>query len=636
MKRNAPGVKIRPVDQSTDPDTADVIDGLCRAVMNNGDSITAIKNAITYQVTAGIGFLKVSTDYIHDESMDQEIKLEQIENPFQVYFPLHLIHRPDYSDAPYCFIRYKMSKETFEARYPDAQTPNFERHEIGDDKWVEEDNIILAEYWTVDEVEKTLYQLSDGRCIISDKEPKPELGIEVINSRTTWKKQVTCRIITQYEVLEEHEWAGHYIPVIPVTGQLINISGKKHYISLVRFAKDPQKFYNYYHSSMAELMSLQPKAPYLAAAESGLENFPEWKTANTKPHAYLRYKTTDEMGNQLPPPSRQAPPTIGSDLVMGLQISTQNLKEVMGLFDANIGQRSNEVSGVAIQERNREGENAVYHFVDNLNDSMKYLGRILVDLIPAIYDVPRAVRVLGEDMADKVVQINKIHNDGVNPNRLYDLTTGKYDVFCDVGPSYNTKRVETAANMLKLVNSVPQFGMIEGDYLISLLDFPQADKVAARWRSFLQMQYPQLIQNDEMGLRASPEQLKAVIGQLQGMKQQDDQQKQQMQQVIQQLQQQLTQMKAQEIDRTAERQTRLAQEQIKAQAEIQKAQLGVQAAQIKTRADLSKHAVDTGVALHRINIEQVPPAIPAQNAEQFNQANPATQQTPQNNWGGGQ
>jgi hypothetical protein len=232
---------------------------------------------------------------------------------------------------------------------------------------------------------------------------------------------------------------------------------------------------------------------------------------------------------------------------------------------------------------------------------MKFLGKILVDLIPHIYDVPRAIRILGADMTDEIVQVNHEHKDLNDNTVLYDLTVGQYDVFCDVGPSYETKRIETATNMLKLVNSVPEFGAATGDLLISLLDFPQADKVAARYRNYMALKMPGLITPDDTGMRASPEQLKASLTQMQGIKQQDEQQKAQMQQVIQQLQTQLTQMKAAEIDRTQEHQLKLQTAQMDSQAEIQKAQLGVQQAKIKTDAAMAKHVMDTGMQLHQMH-----------------------------------
>ena len=333
--------------------------------------------------------------------------------------------------------------------------------------------------------------------------------------------------MTRNNILEKQKLDGKYIPIVPILGQQVILDGEKAYISLVRFAKDPQKIYNYMHTAYVETMSQAPKAPFLVAAESDVTKYDEWKSLNTKSHAYLRYRATDDMGNPLPAPIRMQPPDASQAAVMGLQISDNNLRDVTGIAQAQLGQQSNEVSGVAIDARTEEGDENIYHFLANNNNALLYLAHILVDLIPYVYDVPRAIRILGEDMVQKIVWINQEDGNSKNPDgKLYNVTVGKYDVVMDTGPRFETRRLETANAMFKLINSVPQFGQVTADQLIGMLDFPQAEQVAQRYRAFINQTYPNLIPVDDNGLLSTPDQLKAMLQQAQGVITQNAQQAQ--------------------------------------------------------------------------------------------------------------
>ena len=55
--------------------------------------------------------------------------------------------------------------------------------------------------------------------------------------------------------------------------------------------------------------------------------------------------------------------------------------------------------------------------------------KILVDLIPRIYDTARIVRILGEDGSEEMVPLNQqFQDEKTGELKLYDVTVGKYDV----------------------------------------------------------------------------------------------------------------------------------------------------------------------------------------------------------------
>ena len=435
MRQNRPALKVRPVDNVTDPQTADVIDGLCRHIMSNSDVKTALDTALEYAVICGQGYFRLYSDYITPKSFDQEIIVERIDNPMSVYFPITLCKAVDYSDAPYCFIRTCISKDEFKLKYgkkAQDEIANWNGQGIGDTNWTTEDMVWLAEYFEVVQKQETLYMLRDGTTTTD----KPRHAKEIVKERDTTTQTVIWRLISEKTVLEEETFPCQFIPVIPVFGWEINIDGQKSYMSLIRHAKDPQRLYNYFKSMEAEVIALAPKAPWLVAAGQ-IENFEnDWKVANTKNLAYLEYNPTSYQGASVPSPQRIDPPQIPTAAVNAMREASDDIKATTGLFDASMGAQGNEKSGTAIVARQRQGDTATYHFIDNLSRAIRHMGRIIIDLIPTVYDVPRTIRILGEDMTDEVKIVNTVHPDKESGEmRLYDLTVGQYDVTVDVGPT---------------------------------------------------------------------------------------------------------------------------------------------------------------------------------------------------------
>ena len=559
MRKNRPAIKIRPTNEQY-KDNAEVVDGLIRSIMLNGDSKTALDTASLYQVINGFGYLRVLTDYCDEKSFDQIIMISRVENPFAVYFPLHLCQHMDYSDAPYCFIRSKMSKEEFYRRYPKFETANYEEQGTGDPNWTGKDYVYVAEYFDVEYDTEMLYLLDDGTT--TKEKPKDEK--KVVKEREIETKTIKWYLITEHDILDRRDWPGKYIPIVPVLGQEINENGNKTYISLVRFAKDPQRMFNYMYSTFAETIALAPKAQWVVA-EGQYEDFKAiWQTANQKNHAVLPYKPLSLDGTPVPPPQRITPSDAGASIIAGIQMATDNLKQVTGIYDASLGAPGQEQSGRAIIARQKEGDNSNFHFSSNLSISVHHIGRILIDLIPKIYDTARTIRILGEDMTDKVIEINQEipSEDG----QLYDLSVGEYEIMVDVGPTYETKRVETAQNLINVIQAMPNVGQVVADILMRQLDFPMSDEAADRLKRLVQQTMPGVILDNEKGGKMSESDIQnmvADIQKLQAMHQQSMQENMQLAQLV-------NEMKKQLKDKSEQTQAHLQETIIKAQAELQK------------------------------------------------------------------
>ena len=485
IREQRPRIKCHGMNTQSDEKQAEIITGLCRHIELQSDADQAYLNAVDYAVRMGWGYIRIHTDYVKDNSFNQEIYIKPIENPFTVYFDPNSI-MADGSDAERCLITTLIPKKTFSAMYPEAEIDSgFVSRGTGDvvGDWIQKEEIRIAEYWYTVRESVVLLQLSDGSSIYedeTDKELMKELGIEIINKRDSVRKKIKWCKVTAMQVLEEGEWAGKYIPIVPVYGQSTIVQGKHKRFGLVRMAKDPQRMYNYWSTALTETVALAPKAKWLLAEgqDEGHEN--EWAQANIKAMPVLRYKQTDIDGRTAPPPVRQSPEQPPTGAMAAMQSMNLDLQAVIGIFDPSQLPQGVQ-SGKAIAGQQAQSDMTNMHYYDNLTRSIRQVGRIILDLIPKIYDTERAMRIIGADGKPEIMTINERKMDEQGVNRiLNDVTVGEFDVVMDTGPGYNSKRQEASDAMMQLFAAEPQLIQVAGDLLVRNMDFPGADVIADR------------------------------------------------------------------------------------------------------------------------------------------------------------
>jgi hypothetical protein len=413
--------------------------------------------------------------------------------------------------------------------YPDADdVQGFSSRGTGDteSEWVTKEDIRIAEYFYTEREKAMIIQLSDGTTGYSDEMPSKEAleaaGITVIDKRPTYRKKIKWCKLTAMQILEEGEWAGKYIPIVPVYGQEVRVDDKHKKFGLVRMAKDPQRMYNYWSTALTETVALAPKAKWLLAEgqDEGHEN--EWAMANIKAMPVLRYKQTDIEGRPAPAPQRLQPEPPPSGIVTALQGLNGDLQAVVGIFDPSQLPQGN-MSGKALQGQQAQVDMTNFHYYDNLTRSIRHTGRIILDLIPKIYDRERVMRIIGDDGKPEMVTINEQGQDEQGIAKiLNDVTVGEYDVVMETGPGYNSKRQEAVDSMVQMLSVDPALMQQAGDLIFRNMDFPGADIIADRLAAINPM-----AQIDDK----SP-----IPPQVQMQLANNKQQMQQMQQVIQQLQ----------------------------------------------------------------------------------------------------
>lgn len=506
-KENKPSVKVKAVGGDASYDSAQVYEGVIRHIEYQSNAGDVYDTALEFQVKAGIGYWRVMTEYVGDDSFDQEIYIRRIRNPLSVYLDCD-IKEIDGSDAKYGFIFDDMKREDFERKYPaykdDISPGTFGQYS----DWLGKDLIRVAEYYYVTYKKDTLIALplpdaqgNEQLTMITLSELKqamPDLAKvaiadKTIQKRTIQRPSVDWCLIAGDKIIDRSQWPGSTIPIVRVVGEEMIIDGKLDRKGHVRNLKDPQRMYNYWSSSAVEHVALQTKTPYLAdtRAIEGFESI--WATANTENHAYLPYNSTDEQNQPVMPPSRQEAPVMSAAYMQGMQVAAEEMKMVSGQNDALMGAPTQEIAGVAIARRQKQADRSTMHFRDNLAKAIRYTGKIFIDVIPKIYDTPRTIRILAEDGSDDTVQINPQQQqpmveqpkedgtDGVD--RAFNPAMGKYEVVADSGPSYSTRREEAFDAMTAIAANNPQLLAVAGDLYMRFADFPGADELAERFKN---------------------------------------------------------------------------------------------------------------------------------------------------------
>lgn len=513
-RQNRPAIKVHPVDEGADEDLAEVYEGLVRNIESQSRATSAYITAFTHAVTGSRGGWRVVTEYTTDDSFEQDIRIKRITNPFAISWDPGA-KEYDKSDANWCFVSEWVTKESFEQKYPD-KTPTDWPAEYRQFKtfntWLTDDRVRLAEYWVKEPIVKTISLLSDGS--VTDHEYAPDQKIirdgtvlVVVSQRKVKSHKVVRYLMSGHTILEgPQEFPSRYIPIVPCFGPEEFINDQVRYRSLIRYAKDPQRMYNYWQTSIAEKIAHAPKAPFMLTPDMVEGHEQMWGKANVENRPYLVYNIDE--ANPGARPQRQEPAYVNAAEIQQSAQAVDDLKATMGIHDASLGAQGNETSGKAILARQREGDTATFAWVDNLSRSIEHTGRILIDMIPRVYDTQRIVRVLGEDDSISMTPINWVDNGQM----VNDITTGKYDVMITVGPSYATKRIEAAESLMQFVQALPQAGEVAGDLIARSMDWPGADDIAERLRKLLP---PGIAENDdEDGPEAEIERLQGELMQM--------------------------------------------------------------------------------------------------------------------------
>jgi len=552
QRQNRPSGKVIPADDKADIEVAEIFNGLVRHIEYISDADVAYDTACDNQVTFGEGYFRILTEYCDDNTFEQDLRIGRIRDSFSVYMD-PTIQDPCGSDAEWCFINQELTTEEYEREFPDASPLSSLAYGVGDGQlnaWINQDTVRIAEYFYIKHEAKKLNQYAGGMTAMAGSPEAKQIemmGLQAIKTRDVDVRTVKWCKTNGFEVLEERDWAGKYIPVIRVIGNEFEIDGRMYVSGLVRNAKDAQRMYNYWVSQEAEMLALAPKAPFIGYGGQFEGYETQWKTANINNWPYLEVNpdVTDGAGGPLPLPQRAPPPLAQNGLLQAKLGAADDIKGTTGQYDSSLGAAGNETSGRAILAREKQGDTGTYHFIDNLARAIRYATRQLVDLIPHIYDTQRVARIIGIDGETDQAMIDPTQPEAVRKivdqqtgatiKKIYNPNVGKYDVAVTTGPSYMTKRQESLDAMSRLLQGNPNLWAVAGDLFIKNMDWPGAQEMSKRFAKTID---PKLMDDSE----ASPE-LAQAQQQMQAMSQEMQQMQAMLQNVSQSMEAQTLKVK---------------------------------------------------------------------------------------------
>lgn len=533
-------IKVNPVDDASDIKTAEVFQGIIRHIEEESDAAVAYSTAGEDQATIGRGWWRIVAEYTDERSFTQDLRIKRIRNAFSVYMD-PASQELDGSDARYILIIHDIPKDAYVQRFGEASFASLTNFtSAGNEQmsdWMPEGAVRVAEYWYVDIVKNVivLVEFPDGSQDVITKDDLAALQEIPEDQRPVWKeiarrdveeRHVKMALINANEILEGNtektegrRWPGKWIPIVPAVGEEIDINGEVDLRGMVRDAKDPQRLYNFQNTALAEVLAQAPMTQWIGYAGSFEGHEAKWNQINRRRFPYVEVNPTTLDGKPAPLPQRiTAEPPIRA-IVEAIHQADNDLKATMGLYDPSLGERGAQQSGKAITALQQQGELANSNFMDNLSRSIRFTGRILVDLIPHYYDAPRIVRILGPDEEMRAVMVHSnapassLPQDGKLPDGIqgvYNLGAGRYDVVVTVGPSMPTRRAEAVNALNTFINAYPDAFPAIGDLLVKNMDWPGAQVAAARLKKLVP---PQL--RDDADQPQLPPEAQAQMAQLQ-------------------------------------------------------------------------------------------------------------------------
>lgn len=494
-KQNKASVRYRPVGDGATEDASEVVEGIYRHISNISNAQMVQGKAIDFQVQAGLGYTRIMADYANQKDFDQEIYIRSIPNPLACGLDPDSTEL-DGSDARYGFIFADKPRDEMETKYPELKGRGAVSNAVDgeDGGWIREDHIRECEYYEVQETKDELIGDDQGTTILRSGVPaslikkwekEAEAKGEPLRRRPIVTKKVHWYLIAGDVVVDDTSVPGTTIPIIPWVGEVTIIDQRIDRKGHTRAMIGAQQMLNYNWSASVEFGALQSKSPWIAPAQAieGYETY--WSTANTENHSILPYNHVNDDGQEIPAPRRQDPPASAPAFLEGAQQAGNFMQTASGQHEAEMGEKSNERSGKAINERQRQSDRATYHFVDNQALAIRRQGQIILEWIPAIYDTKRVIKIIGEDGDEDQVQVDPIAaqahqkmNEGVAA--IFNPNVGLYEVVSDVGPDYATQRQEAFNAIVQILTNAP--GLIDkiGDLLFKVADFPLADQIADR------------------------------------------------------------------------------------------------------------------------------------------------------------
>jgi hypothetical protein len=493
-RNNRITVKFRPGDREASEELANKLNGLFRADYEETDGGEACDNAFDDAATGGFGCFRLTSMLVNEyDPMDerQRIAIEPIYDPSRSVWFDPDAKKYDKSDAMWAFCMYSLSPEKYEAEYGKTPPASLDVTTMTswEYDWFEPEVVYIAKYYEVrkESVDVISYrQPLTGEIATYDSDQVEDIedelaiaGFQEVARRSVKRRRVYVSVVDGQNFLEKpRRIPGEHIPLIPVYGKRWFIDDIERVEGHIAKAMDPQRLYNLQVSMLADTAAQDPGQIPIVGMEQirGLEK--HWEARNKKRPAFLPLREVkDKAGNIIAgatPAGYTQPAVMNQALAALLQQTSADIQEVTGGSQA-MQQMPSNIAQETVNNLMNRSDMASFIYLDNMAKSLKRAGEVWLSMAREVYGSEREVRVVNEDGTDDIALMNAqvVDRQTGNVVALNDLSTGRYDVTVDVGPSYTARRdatISVLTNVLATMTDVDQMKPAIQGYILDNLD----------------------------------------------------------------------------------------------------------------------------------------------------------------------
>ncbi|EBE6887462.1 portal protein [Salmonella enterica subsp. enterica serovar Hvittingfoss] len=474
-RNNRITVKFRPGDKEASEELANKLNGLFRADYEETDGGEACDNAFDDAATGGFGCFRLTSMLVNEyDPMDerQRIAIEPVYDPSRSVWFDPDAKKYDKSDALWAFCMYSLSPEKYEAEYGKTPPASLDVTTMTswEYDWFEPEVVYIAKYYEVrkESVDVISYrQPITGEIATYDSDQIEDIedelalaGFQEVARRSVKRRRVYVSVVDGQNFLEKpRRIPGEHIPLIPVYGKRWFIDDIERVEGHIAKAMDPQRLYNLQVSMLADSAAQDPGQVPIFDPEQvrGLEQ--HWEDRGKKRPAFLVARAPrDKSGNPIGPaaPGSFTPaPQLSPAIATMLQLTSADIQEVTGSSQA-MQQMPSNIAQETVNNLMNRADMASFIYLDNMAKSLKRAGEVWLSMAREVYGSEREVRVVNEDGTDDIALMNAQVVDSQTGRvvALNDLSTGRYDVTVDVGPSYTARRDATVSVLTNVLSTM--------------------------------------------------------------------------------------------------------------------------------------------------------------------------------------
>lgn len=512
QRKNTPQLKVRSTTGNASQEAIDLRTNLVKTISYQSRNDIIYQTAFESALAKGQGAFLITTDYEDYKSFKQIIKYERINDVNQCgWDPCAIESTKD--DGNFCWRRQTLTKQEFEATYPNIQYPTSfpDPTYVVDFEWETEETITVCDYWVKEWYPVMVYELSNGEGVEKDdyddlvklhkkatahvsgankalvEQLIPPIP-EILNERQSQSYKIRHYRLIMDKIIDWSDWPSKYLPLIYVDGDSYWLQGKQYTRSLINDAKDAQRFLNYLASEIAGQIKNLTRGQYVGTPQQVVGNEDMWKNPERQAGILLANPDPKVMGGL---PRKDPPSEIPQTLLMQYQRATSDIKEIVGFFDEQAGTSKNDLSGEAVKNLQLRGASGAFIFFDNLNRAIAQGGRVVLDLLPKVYDSERKIVINSIDGTPKNIILNHKQPDGSVENELEE---GDYDIEIDTAPSFAIQKEQAIAIFMQLVSTSPQVFPLVADLIAKNLDLQNTQQVVDRLKLLVP---PEIIAKEE-------------------------------------------------------------------------------------------------------------------------------------------